>query len=470
MTIEYKNKPFGPEREFKFMIKEYILPLLGIKNNNLLKCNDEIHNNNKQIISFYKDFIYFFPYKNSNNGYKLEVTYKYNNIDFTLVIKVLESLIKISLNKLGRSTKAQNYTTFMHCVKNYEYAVQDAICSYLMPENDHHNLNMLLKDLEEWSTKTYEGKKVPFGFLINLKEIKNDSFDYVNIINEEFSATITDGITSIVELDIYGNFIGYNSVIDKNIIEGCTLINCLPIRFAQIISKHVLENKIGVFLLSNGDIIIAKNQTIELVKRNGKWSNFNFRSFLNAMSLYETTSKIDDNLLKEVFSTSLDVSFAHSGGIIAIVDKWEDLKNVHNESILSPADNLRNGMDDFNLTKEMPNEKDYNIKKRLKKRQFLMRLTSENNSETSKQYSANFCNLDRRLRAELVGLDGATIINKFGDIIAFGAIIENEKGSSGGGRGAAAKKLSNFKGLAIKISTDGYIEVYINGEVKYFIK
>lgn len=53
---------------------------------------------------------------------------------------------------------------------------------------------------------------------------------------------------------------------------------------------------------------------------------------------------------------------------------------------------------------------------------------------------------------------------------AFGAIIQNNSGSSGGGRGAAASRLSDFDGFATKISTDGYIELYRKGEVCYQIK
>lgn len=52
---------------------------------------------------------------------------------------------------------------------------------------------------------------------------------------------------------------------------------------------------------------------------------------------------------------------------------------------------------------------------------------------------------------------------------SFGAIIKNNSGSSGGGRGAAAKKLSQF-GFAVKISTDGYIEMYVDGVEIYAVK
>ena len=66
-------------------------------------------------------------------------------------------------------------------------------------------------------------------------------------------------------------------------------------------------------------------------------------------------------------------------------------------------------------------------------------------------------------------LDGACVIDNIGQVYSFGAIIQNESGSSGGGRGAAAKKLSEY-GMAIKISTDGYIEVFVNQNKVYVIK
>lgn len=65
---------------------------------------------------------------------------------------------------------------------------------------------------------------------------------------------------------------------------------------------------------------------------------------------------------------------------------------------------------------------------------------------------------------------GATIVDNKGNIISFGAIITNEAGSSGGGRGSAAKRLSTYGGYSIKISTDGYIELYIQGNINYSIK
>ena len=68
-----------------------------------------------------------------------------------------------------------------------------------------------------------------------------------------------------------------------------------------------------------------------------------------------------------------------------------------------------------------------------------------------------FHELDRKLRQELIGMDGATIVDSDGKIVAIGAIVKIEAGSSGGGRLAATKTLSKY-GVAIKISTDGFIQ------------
>ena len=100
------------------------------------------------------------------------------------------------------------------------------------------------------------------------------------------------------------------------------------------------------------------------------------------------------------------------------------------------------------------------ITKRLTKRIFVKKILK----------SSKFNEMDRKKRAELIGLDGACIIDLDGNIISFGAIITNDAGSSGGGRGAAAKKLSNYDGFAVKISTDGYIEVFSELKKIYSIK
>ena len=48
-------------------------------------------------------------------------------------------------------------------------------------------------------------------------------------------------------------------------------------------------------------------------------------------------------------------------------------------------------------------------------------------------------------------------------------LFKSDSGSNGGSRGAAAKKLST-NGFAIKISIDGYIELYCKQQKVFVIK
>ena len=80
-----------------------------------------------------------------------------------------------------------------------------------------------------------------------------------------------------------------------------------------------------------------------------------------------------------------------------------------------------------------------------------------------------FQELSRKLRQELIGIDGATIIDYEGNILAVGAIIKIEAGSVGGGRLAAAKTLSNY-GISMKISADGRIEGFRTDRSKLRVK
>jgi hypothetical protein len=65
--------------------------------------------------------------------------------------------------------------------------------------------------------------------------------------------------------------------------------------------------------------------------------------------------------------------------------------------------------------------------------------------------------LDRRLRQEILAIDGATILDHTGQLLAAGAILKVPGGSSGGGRRAAAVALAAY-GVGIKVSADGGIE------------
>lgn len=73
--------------------------------------------------------------------------------------------------------------------------------------------------------------------------------------------------------------------------------------------------------------------------------------------------------------------------------------------------------------------------------------------------SDRFQLLSRRQRLELLSMDGATVLDHTGRILAAGAIVAVPGGSSGGGRLAATRALAAF-GAAFKVSQDGPIALF----------
>lgn len=415
--------------------------------------------------------------------FKVQLSNILSDDDIRLLKCILNKYFKISIyNKSGK--KQHEYISKLNEKLNYEYAIQSGICNWVVgDERKLEKIENLFAILESWSSKTYEGKNVSYGIVIDLKNEENDNDfsqygSFLTFLNDEFSAVITDPITSVFELSVNCKLLSYRTIIDEkctNYVEGYKLINNLPFRFSNIISKTVdSPDKIGIFLLNNGDIILAKDKQILFVKRNSHWLNFNIKAFNNSIKEFIASNNVDQNLVNEVYSTALDVSFSHTGGIIAIIPDENKILSTTNGGILDICDYISSteelkSLENYLIEKneKMADERKLSqdelvsdINKKLLKRAIIKKMLNGN---------YEFTKINRKLRSELVSLDGACIVNKEGIVCSFGAIIQNDSGSTGGGRGAAAKKLSS-NAMAIKISTDGYIEVYVNQRKKYVIK
>lgn len=73
--------------------------------------------------------------------------------------------------------------------------------------------------------------------------------------------------------------------------------------------------------------------------------------------------------------------------------------------------------------------------------------------------------LDDQTLARLAGLDGATILDRDGNLLAYGAIVTSADSQHEGARTAAAKTLSYTADVTLKVSEDGDITVFRGGEI-----
>ena len=323
------------------------------------------------------------------------------------------------------------------------------MCKWLTDSKEEESiiLHTLISRLEDWASKTYEGSKVAFGIVMNFNEEADDNAaDYLHFLENDSSAVFTDGIYSGILLDKKGKVLSFLTKDSILPFAGAKQKEVfVPLQFVDI-AKFCNNSSIGVIALTNGEIIIVKDQAICFAKRGRKWIPFDWvRVYLKLRPYFLLSKSPDENDIKDkiqkLYCTLLDVSFAHTGGCIALVIPKEEqnISKIINERIdLYIKDSLPTGIS----------------KESREKIEILTYLLAY-----PKVPIRSFFEIEKPLRKELLSLDGATVVSLDGTFYCAGSIVSVPSGSSGGGRTAATKKLANY-GVGIKISEDGYIEAY----------
>jgi len=452
------------ECEYRDFLIDYLLPLLGVNNGALQQQKHPQEAENKGEYIYQRDKRVFFT-DSKFVKFSLDTDFELSEDCIKVACAIVRWFTKVSQYDISSGECKLNYESDILRHNNYRFAIQNGICEWIGGASNK-SVEKLFDVLENWSVKTYEGKPVSFGFIINpcAKSSFDCTFgDWCEFLKDDFCAVLTDCENSVIELDGECNFCNYISITEGDRLKESELKYDIPYRFTGIVSEHVKGEAVGVFLLANGDIILSKNGKVLFVKRNLKWLNFSYDAFEKVIYSSLGEGYVDKALLRAAFASTLDVSFSNAGGIIAIINNEEELTRMQEgrTSVINQSDYLMSSVTLAELKRNLVDcgLSDAEAAHRVLKRNVILSLTKER----------EFVKIDRKLRCELISLDGACVINTQGRACSFGAIIKNDSGSSEGGRGAAAKKLSYY-GFAIKISTDGYIELYINGDIKYEIK
>ena len=230
-----------------------------------------------------------------------------------------------------------------------------------------------------------------------------------------------------------------------------------PFGYTEI-SKYCNDSKIGVVLDDGGDLLIFKNHELVFAKRKGVWVSYCHDEIIQLLS--NRTSHTMKEIRKAIYLTALDCSFSNTGGCIVYINKdksqsalnYVDINDVISESHYY----MKKEQPLVEASRHSPNEpiQDYTFE------EFMAReACTKSNTLKTIINGKKFHELSRKFREEMVAMDGATIVDYDGTIIAAGAIVKIEAGSSGGGRLAATKTLAKY-GVAIKISMDGMMQCY----------
>lgn len=276
-----------------------------------------------------------------------------------------------------------------------------------------------------WQNRTYEGNKVALSIKIKNATLNcNDGKKLVEkekLYEQDFFASITNGISDCIEIDENLDIIGYEELKKSSNVNAYA-----PIKFIDFCDSS--RDSIILALTRANEILCFSKGALKLAKRGNLWTLYQHDAAIKQLAGGKK-NLIPIKIRTALYQTALDVSFSKTGGLLACIDKKK--------------------LSDASVTEVFKDDD--------------LRTSTKERNEVFKSIVANrkFQDLPRTLRAELAAIDGSLIIDTDGNVLAIGAIVKLNGGSSSGGRKAATLALSHF-GLAIKISNDSYIEGYMD--------
>lgn len=296
--------------------------------------------------------------------------------------------------------------------------VAKAVC-----DNTAHEPAVLsaIDHLDELATRMYEGQAIAASFGFEDTEPDNP-LELSRVWNEDFCIVTSNGVDTLLVVDFAGNVLRYDPLAIPEIAPRYA-----PHRVAPIATwTQEQAGRLALVLNRIGEILVLKDGQLRFARRSGRWHYLTHKPVITQMKCPH-----DREVRKAVYSSCLDASFARTGACVGIMASG-DLKYLK-DIAPRPDDHVAD-----------PNSA---------KAKFFRNIIR----------GQKFQSLDRRLRLELLSIDGATIVSHTGDVLAVGAILQIPGGSSGGGRLAAAIALSEY-GTGIKVSQDGGIRGYHRSE------
>lgn len=455
------NRWKAAQDEFCEIINTYILPLLNPRGRLSLKpqrCQ------NKELVTFTENedgkmIVSFYPCVPPAGGYSpfyCEIgAYSTESMKKPLTA-ILREILKVTEYRCinGQIRKQRDYGITSRRQKEYKkrtlnLAFEVGMCSWIAPDYDTGiTLYSIICRMLDWSGRTYEGKAVPFGIVIDFNsKAEPEAVSYLQFLENNSSAVFSDGVFSGILLDRHGKLLSFltRNTPPAEIRDREEIF--VPYNYTDI-ARHCYNNTVGIIVPANGEILLIKDRALCFAKRGSKWVYFDWSRVYSKLRPYFVKSGVKlenreiDRKIKIIYSTLLDVSFSHTGGCLAIV-----LPDVPEKEISKVIQDRF----DLSLAGAPPSGISKESKEKIEVLKYL--LTNKDNIIRS------FFDIDKELRKEILSLDGATVVSLDGSFYCAGSIVSVPGGSSGGGRTAAAKRLAQL-GVGIKISEDGYIEAY----------
>lgn len=323
-------------------------------------------------------------------------------------------------------------------------AIRDSFDEYIVARHveAHHSfeedaVRLILDRLHVLAEQSYENKALTFGCIIGQPSnsvVRTSRFpkDFLEI--KKFRA-LSDGFRTSYVVSPSGAILDFVDLEDFEA-PRVTARNYFP-SWAEAIANAATGNRCGISLSRQGDILIFEKGSLRFTYRFGKWQYWNHSHLLELLKgrarAQHVQSKILGTVVGSIYHAALDVSFRRSGGLFVLLKNRGNLHKIVKEgdAIGDPG----RGREDVDF--------DSVIK------------------------GGTIQSIPRSVVVDLAALDGAVVLDNAGRILAYGAVLQPKKAGkikgAEGSRTKAATGASNY-GLAVKVSSDGDITIYYDGQ------
>ncbi|WP_417626369.1 hypothetical protein [Pararhodobacter aggregans] len=350
---------------------------------------------------------------NRLDGYRLRITRdqpfetKTGPARETKVIEAFVDVLRGMNNELQGPLKADLLSTFQRRV----------VARAVAERGEDRQLLAVIDQMALWASRLYEGAPISSAIGVDPDAKGAPDLDLRVVADNDFGAVLSNGFDTLLVFDRKLKFAGHE-IVDP----GSGTVHACPWRHSAVAQWTVKgDGRVAIVLNRLGEILVFRDGQLLFARRSGTWHFLTHGPILGQMRVPR-----DRGIRIALYETALDASFARSGACLGVVSSgsagsWE--------KVIAETDRLD------------------------------LKASVKSKALSKVVAGRKFHELDRTLRQELVAIDGATVITHEGKVLAVGAILQIDGGSTGGGRTAAARALARL-GLGIKISQDGGITAY----------
>lgn len=397
------------EQRLREIATEYLLPLFSGAE---LEDRIEIASSKRGLVSYNNPQVIAFRV-NKNDCYRLLLrrnqpfAYKRDPARELQVVQAFVDIIAQMETELETHLREDLLSTFQRRV----------VARAIGGTSREDNVLQAIDQLSLWGTRLYEGAPISSAIGIGKRGQPAGNISLRDMIEHDFVAVLSNGHDTLLEFDSDSRFVAHHVL---NIPHEDMAF--APLRQAPVATWTKEDSeRIALALNRLGEILIFRDGQLLFTRRSGRWCFLTHQPIVRQMGVPQ-----NEKIRRAIYQTCLDASFARSGACIGAISSSSGSSWT---GIVNKGDRLS------------------------------LRRSQKSQTLADVVRGRPFHHLDRRLRQELTAIDGATIIDHEGAVLAVGAILRIPGGSTGGGRTAAARELGKL-GLGIKVSQDGAIIGY----------